>query len=102
MAEWRQDVHGEQYYGRYSTPRQETMVARHAMPNDGRPRGMFDRPDAHPRNWLLLLPIVLPLAPMLYNRIDPAFLGIPFFYWCQLGFAFLASGIITYLHLRSR
>ncbi|WP_307834612.1 DUF3311 domain-containing protein [Paractinoplanes lichenicola] len=44
------------------------------------------------------MPIVLPLMPVIYNRVDPTLLGMPFFYWCQLGFAFLASGVIAFVH----
>lgn len=33
---------------------------------------------------LLLLPLATVLYPPLYNRIDPALFGIPFFYWYQL------------------
>jgi hypothetical protein len=43
---------------------------------------------------------VLPLVPSLYNRIEPTFIGIPFFYWAQLGFAVLASVIMTFVHRR--
>ncbi|MFI7545060.1 DUF3311 domain-containing protein [Actinoplanes sp. NPDC049599] len=60
------------------------------------------RADASPWNWLLLVPIVLPLIPGLYNRIEPTVFGIPFFYWGQLSFAFLASGVLTFLHLKVR
>jgi hypothetical protein len=65
-------------------------------------RGFFRRPDAHRRNWLLLIPIVVPLTPFLYNRVEPTFIGLPFFYWSQLGFAFLASIVIAFVHTRSR
>ena len=60
------------------------------------------REDASPWNWLLLVPIVLPLIPGLYNRIEPTVFGIPFFYWGQLSFAFLASATLTFLHLKVR
>ncbi|GIE31133.1 hypothetical protein Ait01nite_041780 [Actinoplanes italicus] len=75
---------------------------RHAVAERPGLRGFFRRPDADRRNWLLLIPIVLPLVPAFYNRVEPAFLGLPFFYWCQLGFAFLASSVIAYVHLRTR
>ena len=45
---------------------------------------------------------MLPLWPDLYNRIDPTLLGIPFFYWCQLGFAFLAGAVIALVHVKAR
>jgi hypothetical protein len=40
--------------------------------------------------------------PGLYNRIEPTLLGLPFFYWSQLSFAFLASAVITFVHRRTR
>ena len=51
---------------------------------------------------LLLIPIVVPLMPVLYNRIEPTLLGLPFFYWGQLSFAFLASVIIAVVHRKVR
>lgn len=80
---------------------------RHAAPHHTRVdrrtlRGFFRRPDADRRNWLLLIPIVVPLTPWIYNSVEPTFLGLPFFYWSQLGFAFLASSVIAYVHLKVR
>ncbi|WP_127506562.1 DUF3311 domain-containing protein [Actinoplanes solisilvae] len=60
------------------------------------------REDKSRWHWLLIVPIALPLMPFLYNRIDPTLLGLPFFYWCQLGFAFLASGVIAFVHHKVR
>lgn len=51
------------------------------------------RSDRNPWNWLLLLPIVLPLLVPLFNRRDPVLLGWPFFYWVQL--AFVVVGVVT-------
>jgi hypothetical protein len=84
-----------------------TPQPRHAAPDLVMPQrrtlsGFFRRADADPRNWLLLIPIVIPLVPWIYNRIEPTFLGLPFFYWSQLGFAFLASGVIAYVHRKVR
>jgi hypothetical protein len=45
---------------------------------------------------------VLPLLTPLYNRIDPRLFGLPFFYWCQLGFAALAAIIVSIVQLASR
>jgi hypothetical protein len=49
--------------------------------------------DRSPWNWLLLVPIVVPLIPALYNAIDPKLFGFPLFYWLQL--AFIALGVTT-------
>jgi hypothetical protein len=51
------------------------------------------RSDRSPWNWLLLIPIVVPLIVPLYNRTEPTLFGWPFFYWAQLGF--VAVGVLT-------
>ncbi len=51
------------------------------------------RSDRSPWNWLLLIPIVVPLMVPLYNRAEPALFGWPFFYWVQL--AFVPLGVVT-------
>lgn len=51
------------------------------------------RSDHSAWNWLLLVPILLPLVTLFYNRAEPALLGFPFFYWAQL--AFIAVGVAT-------
>ncbi|MGY1594214.1 DUF3311 domain-containing protein [Geodermatophilus sp. SYSU D00965] len=62
-------------------------------PDAGGPGGIPRRSDRSPWNWLLLVPIVLPLIVPLYNRVDPTLFGWPFFYWAQL--AFVAVGVLT-------
>ncbi|GIG63245.1 hypothetical protein Lfu02_76170 [Longispora fulva] len=44
------------------------------------------RTDRSPWNWLLLVPIVLPLLTFVYNADSPRLLGFPRFYWLQLAF----------------
>ncbi len=51
------------------------------------------RSDRSSWNWLLLVPIVVPLLVPLYNRTDPTLFGWPFFYWFQL--ALVALGVAT-------
>jgi uncharacterized membrane protein HdeD (DUF308 family) len=51
------------------------------------------RSDRSPWNWLLLVPIVVPLLVPLYNHIDPKLGSWPLFYWLQL--AFVALGVLT-------
>jgi hypothetical protein len=51
------------------------------------------RSDRSPWNWLLLVPIVVPLLVPLYNATDPILLGWPRFYWLQL--AFVVLGVAT-------
>ncbi|MFI7546514.1 DUF3311 domain-containing protein [Actinoplanes sp. NPDC049599] len=51
------------------------------------------RSDRSPWNWLLVVPIVLPLITPLYNFDSPRLLGFPAFYWVQL--AFILVGVVT-------
>lgn len=51
------------------------------------------RSDRSPWNWLLLVPIVVPLIVPFYNRVEPTLLDWPFFYWMQL--VFVALGVLT-------
>ena len=51
------------------------------------------RSDRSPWNWLLLVPIVVPLLVPLYNRVEPTLFGWPLFYWLQL--AFVGLGVLT-------
>jgi len=45
-------------------------------------------------NLLLVIPFVALLWVPLYNRIDPALFGIPFFYWYQFLWVILTSLLI--------
>ncbi|MFD0852553.1 DUF3311 domain-containing protein, partial [Actinomadura adrarensis] len=46
--------------------------------------GPAPRSDRSPWNWLLVLPVVIPLITLLYNRDEPRLAGFPAFYWVQL------------------
>ena len=61
------------------TPPAETPVAR--------------KTDRSPWNWLLLIPIVVPLLTFLYNHDEPRIGGFPAFYWIQ--FLFILLGVAT-------
>jgi Protein of unknown function (DUF3311) len=60
------------------------------------------RSDRSPWNWLLLLPVAVPLLTFLYNRDTPRLAGFPFFYWVQ--FAFIVLGVVstTIVYLMTR
>jgi len=49
-------------------------------------------------NWLLLIPIVLPLSTFLFNVDGPRLAGFPLFYWLQLAFIGLVVVITTLVH----
>jgi len=45
-----------------------------------------ERSDRSAWNWLLAVPIVVPLLTFLYNGSEPRLFGFPRFYWLQLSF----------------
>ncbi|WP_100498309.1 DUF3311 domain-containing protein [Geodermatophilus chilensis] len=70
------------------------MSAGTRPPTDPRTRDLAPvRSDRSPWNWLLLVPIVVPLLVPLYNREEPTLFGWPFFYWMQL--LFVGLGVLT-------
>ena len=75
-------------------------------PQDPPPAGPAQpaRTDRSPWNWLLLVPIVLPLITVIYNRENPHLFGWPFFFWFQVMFTLLAAAVtaIVFVATRSR
>lgn len=63
-------------------------------PSDQRPA----RSDRSPWNWLLLVPVVVPLLTPLYNADEPRLLGLPLFYWLQLSFIILGVTATTIVY----
>ncbi|MFF4776866.1 DUF3311 domain-containing protein [Microtetraspora fusca] len=60
------------------------------------------RSDRSPWNWLLLIPIAIPLIPALYNADEPRLFGIPMFYWLQLAFILLGVTTTTVVYRMTR
>jgi hypothetical protein len=54
--------------------------------------------DKSPWNWLLFLPIVVPLLTPLFNRDSPRVAGFPMFYWLQLLFIVLGVSTTTVVY----
>jgi hypothetical protein len=56
------------------------------------------------RAWylLLILPFAGTLFPQLYNHLDPAFFGLPFFYWYQLSWVIVTSILLGIVVLATR
>jgi hypothetical protein len=51
------------------------------------------RSDRSPWNWLLLVAVIVPLIPAIYNSDSPRLFGFPLFYWLQL--VFILLGVIS-------
>jgi len=56
------------------------------------------RTDRSPWNWLLVIPIVLPLLVPIYNHVAPRLNGFPLFYWLQLAFIFVGVATTTLVY----
>jgi Protein of unknown function (DUF3311) len=62
---------------------------------------MIARANRKRRRWLLLLlilPFIFLLIPSIYNFHDPYFIGIPFFYWYQMLWIIITSGITALVY----
>ena len=60
------------------------------------------RSDRSPWNWLLVLPVVVPLLTFVFNRDKPRVAGFPLFYWAQFAFILLGVGATTLVYLMTR
>jgi hypothetical protein len=75
----------------------DDRAARHAVKHP------VEHPVEYPKDssawhWLLWLPVLLPLITPLYNRVEPRWAGIPFFYWFQLSFVALDIAVVTFVY----
>jgi hypothetical protein len=52
--------------------------------------------------WLLLLPCLAVVCVPLFNRLEPSWLGIPFFYWYQLSWIPLSAVVIAVVYIATR
>jgi hypothetical protein len=57
-----------------------------------------DKSDRSPWNWLLLVPIAIPLMTFLFNSDEPRLFGFPLFYWLQIAFIALGVGTTTLVY----
>jgi hypothetical protein len=54
--------------------------------------------DRSPWNWLLIIPIAVPLITAFYNAENPKLFGFPLFYWLQLAFVVLGVSTTTLVY----
>jgi len=57
-----------------------------------------NRSDRTPWNWLLLVPVVVPLLTFLFNFDRPRIAGFPMFYWLQILFILLSVGTTSFVY----
>jgi len=53
-------------------------------------------------NWLLLVPVLVPLLTPLFNAKEPRLFGFPLFYWLQLAFILIGVGTTTLVYRLGR
>jgi hypothetical protein len=79
------------------------MATPHTPPAASSPAEMGPRrSDRSPWNWLLLIPIVVPLIVPLYNAVDPTWGGWPRYYWLQMAFVAVGVGTTTLVYRMTR
>ena len=52
--------------------------------------------------WLLMLPLLGTLIPVIYDTAEPRLIGIPFFYWYQMGWIPISVACTTLVYRRTR
>lgn len=72
------------------------------QPDRSRPEEDIGNPDWSPWVLLLIVPIVIPLIPMIYNRVEPDFYGIPAYYWIQLAYVPMSAALTGIVYLKTR
>jgi hypothetical protein len=79
------------------------MATPHTPPTASPPADLAPRrSDRSPWNWLLLVPIVVPLLVPIYNAVDPKWGGWPRFYWLQMLFVLLGVATTTIVYRMTR
>jgi hypothetical protein len=73
-------------------------------PAQAQPPPQEGRSDRSVWNWLLAVPVVVPLLTFLFNSDSPRLAGFPAFYWIQLSFIPLgvACTVIVYQMTKKR
>jgi len=74
-------------------------------PSDGgRAAGTGHQRREHSKGWywLFVLPFVFTLLPMIYNSSSPELIGIPFFYWYQIGWVPITVVLMIVAYRKTR
>ncbi len=69
--------------------------------------GVAAQPSRHRRGWtwwylLFLVQFVAVLWPPFFNRLDPRWFGIPFFYWYQLLWVIIGAACTATVYFATR
>lgn len=72
------------------------------QPDRSRPEEDIGNPDWSPWVLLLIIPIVIPLIPMIYNRVEPTLFDIPAFYWIQLAYVPMSAAVTGIVYMKTR
>jgi hypothetical protein len=62
------------------------------------PVALYPDADRGRWHWLLAGAVVPPLVTPFYNRLEPSFAGIPFFYWFQIAVIALDVAVVTVVY----
>jgi hypothetical protein len=59
-------------------------------------------PDWSPWVLLLIVPVLVPLIPMLFNTVKPELFGMPAFYWVQLAYVPMSALFTGIVYVKTR
>ena len=48
--------------------------------------------------WLFVAQFVIALITPFYNKTEPTFIGLPFFYWAQMAIVLLCAGLTAIVY----
>jgi len=46
--------------------------------------------------------VIIALFPPIFNRTEPTLMGLPFYYWGQLGFALFCAVLTVIVHVATK
>ncbi|AEA61636.1 MULTISPECIES: DUF3311 domain-containing protein [Burkholderia] len=52
--------------------------------------------------WLLVLPVIAMVWVPSYSKVEPQWLGFPFFYWYQLAWVFGSAAITGFVYSKTK
>jgi hypothetical protein len=84
----------------YDASREDRFTRDAAGGRTGRP--VHDHEHNKGWYWLFVIPFVVLLLPMIYNRTSPEFIGMPFFYWFQILWVPLVAVITLIVYRKTK
>jgi hypothetical protein len=88
----------------YDAPGEDRFTRQEPRPDGGGtpPRGVPVRNRNTSWYWLFAIPFVFTLLPWIYNKNDPEFIGMPFFYWYQMAWVPITVILTVVVYIKTK